>query len=294
MRIVVYTALVGSYDHVPQPEVVWEGCDYIMFTDVVQDERIGIWKVLAIPYANKDNTRIARWVKTHPHVLLPDYDYSLWMDANVVVKDMRFYEIVKGEMAKGVRLASFDHIWRDCCYDEGLAVVSMRRDVLCSVLPEMAVLRDAHYPHHHGLCETNCVLRKHGDSEISAMNEDWWRMIDTYSKRDQLSFNYVAWKRGLDVQLFLGKGHNTRNHTYVSCMGHKDTYSKANDLWGRRIYQSYVKRMTPLWDKYTHHCDKAGWIEFQLKTMHWCYNVLLRIYMLMHDVKFAIKKNREV
>ena len=24
--------------------------------------------------------------------------------------------------------------------------------------------------------------------------EDWWKIVSTQSKRDQLSFNYVAWK----------------------------------------------------------------------------------------------------
>ena len=38
------------------------------------------------------------------------------------------------------------------------------------------------------------TLRRHNEKDCIKVMEDWWKEIRYGSKRDQLSFNYVAWK----------------------------------------------------------------------------------------------------
>ena len=45
------------------------------------------------------------------------------------------------------------------------------------------------------------ILRRHTDA-IRRLNEAWWNEIVRGSRRDQLSFNYVAWKLGLSYATF--------------------------------------------------------------------------------------------
>jgi hypothetical protein len=45
------------------------------------------------------------------------------------------------------------------------------------------------------------ILRRHTDA-IRHLNEAWWNEIVRGSRRDQLSFNYVAWKLGLRYATF--------------------------------------------------------------------------------------------
>ena len=47
--------------------------------------------------------------------------------------------------------------------------------------------------------------------------EEWWNEIKYYSKRDQLSFNYVAWNQNFNFNYIPGQ---TRNNTFFSYRKH--------------------------------------------------------------------------
>ena len=91
-RYVIYTALIGGYDAIQQPLVVDNRFDYVLFTDVVRESKIGVWQIRKVDYTNANMIRIARYVKTHPMELLPDYDCSVWMDANLQITSSYIYE----------------------------------------------------------------------------------------------------------------------------------------------------------------------------------------------------------
>src|SRR5690606_5803559 len=82
-RIAVYTAVTSGYDDLKDPETLPITCDFIVFSE--QDLDLRIWQTRPMPMFDSDPTRRARFVKTHPHLLLKDYDVSIWIDANVAV-----------------------------------------------------------------------------------------------------------------------------------------------------------------------------------------------------------------
>ena len=49
--------------------------------------------------------------------------------------------------------------------------------------------------------------------------EKWWNQIKNFSKRDQLSFNYVVWKTGIKIKYISKKfvfGYfHQNNHSYM-------------------------------------------------------------------------------
>ena len=53
------------------------------------------------------------------------------------------------------------------------------------------------YPRHNGLITGMVILRRHNEKDCIKVMEHWWTEIKYGSKRDQLSFNYVAWKNKL-------------------------------------------------------------------------------------------------
>ena len=91
-RYVIYSALVGNYDEILQPLVEDERFDFVLFTDIITKDRVGVWQVRPIEYHNDDNTRICRYVKTHPEILLPDYAVSVWIDSNIQIIDGFIYD----------------------------------------------------------------------------------------------------------------------------------------------------------------------------------------------------------
>ncbi len=84
-RIVLYTAIFGKYDNLLLPECIDPEVDYVCFHGRARND-CGVWQMRAAPYYHSDPTRIARWVKTHPHELFPDHDVAVWLDANIILK----------------------------------------------------------------------------------------------------------------------------------------------------------------------------------------------------------------
>ena len=234
-KYVIYTAMVGGYDEIMQPQVVDDRFDYILFSNDIKEDRVGVWQVRPIAYTNPDNTRICRYVKTHPEELLPGYDASVWMDSNIRIMTSAVYERIVELYESGSVIASMNHPLRDCIYDEAFEVMYIRYEREKVVVDWCHKLRKENYPKHNGLYETNVMFRKHNTSLISETNVMWWDCIEKYSKRDQLSFNYVLWKLGVKCEYFLGKHKCVHNSTDFSYIEHqnigKKIYMYSNDEW---------------------------------------------------------------
>lgn len=220
MRKVIYTSIVGDYDPLPQPEVVDEGFDYICFSDDIKEDKAGVWTIRPIPYSNKDSTRLSRYVKLLPHVALPDYDVSVWIDANIRITGKEFYDVVNDRIASGVLMAQVPHPQRDCVYEEISMCYKDLRIGLCDALRQRRHLKKEGFPRHFGMMENNLILRRHNDPVVRQVSDGWWREYLTYSIRDQLSLMPVCWKSGFRPELLLGEGKNARNVPYLEIMRH--------------------------------------------------------------------------
>ena len=82
---VIYTCLTGNYDGLKQPKYIYDGYDYICFSNEFSESHIGIWEIRKIPFETNDKLRLSRFVKINPHLALPEYEYSLWMDSNLQI-----------------------------------------------------------------------------------------------------------------------------------------------------------------------------------------------------------------
>ena len=47
-KYVIYSALVGAYDTIFQPEVVDDRFDFVLFTNEVKEDHVGVWKIRPI------------------------------------------------------------------------------------------------------------------------------------------------------------------------------------------------------------------------------------------------------
>lgn len=220
-RYVIYSAIVGGYDEILQPLVIDERFDYVLFSNDIKDSQVGVWQIRPIPYSNPDNTRVCRYVKTHPEELLKDYEVSVWTDSNVQVLSHYLYEKVVELDKQGVAISSMWHPERKCIYEEAFAVVNMMVEHEKVVVDWCHFLRKQKYPVNNGLCETNVMYRKHNEI-VRQIDELWWRCIENYSRRDQLSFNYVLWELGVPCHYFFGEGRNARNTEHMRLVMHKD------------------------------------------------------------------------
>ena len=88
-RKVIFTCLTGGYDRLEQPAAVAPDWDYVCFTDT--DGQDGVWRLRKIPVDSPDPVVRSRFPKILPDRVLPEYDYSVYMDANLCITGEEFY-----------------------------------------------------------------------------------------------------------------------------------------------------------------------------------------------------------
>lgn len=206
-RLVVYTALFGDYGGlIEQPKL--EGVDYICYTNRT-DLTSASWKIVQVPQpVLDDNPRSNRYYKLLPHKHLShDYEVSLYIDANILILK-NISKLVK-TVLDNKSMAFFDHNNnkkdpRNCIYQEYESILKLseqyniEKDSPEAMRQQIQRFREEGYPENNGLITAPVLIRKHFDPKVIALMEAWWNVVANESRRDQLSFNYVAWKQDFD------------------------------------------------------------------------------------------------
>jgi len=230
-KIVIYTAIFGGKDELIEPKFTLKGCDFVCFTD--QDFISDVWLVRKVEPEFEDPVRNARMYKVLPHKYLLEYEISIWIDGNLLLRgDVN--ELIK-KYLKDYNLAIFDHnqhkkrwkklFWvkntedcRDCLYEEAKYLLRIGKDGKYKDDPDLMTeqierYKKEGYPEHNGLAVTMMLIRRHNETDVMQTMEDWWEEIENGSRRDQLSFNYVAWKNKLNFMYM--KGDSRRNKWFL-------------------------------------------------------------------------------
>ncbi|MBJ6127836.1 glycosyltransferase domain-containing protein [Microvirga splendida] len=210
-KIVFYTAIFGEYDNLLLPERINPSVDYVCFTDRPRNE-YGVWQMRSAPYYHPDPTRIARWVKTHPHELFPGHEVAVWLDANIILKgDIHGYiEMVESQ---GADLGLISHPHRACFYDEAEACKRLKKDSSKLIDKQVEDYKRAGLPLKQPLFETGFMivpLRSRGTANALHL---WWQQIERFSRRDQLGLAWVSYRcPGLHIASLLPQGASVRDH----------------------------------------------------------------------------------
>lgn len=240
-KLVVYTAIIGGdYDQLLQPLAIRDDVSYICYVKKGSNipSKNGVWEIRELDFSNKDNTRIARYAKMHPHVLLKEYDYSLWIDGNIQIASDDVYNILDNKIKQGVLLSSMSHPHVDCCYDDAYICIASHKDKAWKIIAQIIYLKLHGFPKNFGLYETNVFYRKHSSPRIIQFNELWWKILSKLSRRDQLGCTYAMWKTGLPMDYFLEKGKNARNSSLFSYTKHNK--KKNEEPHHRGILKEYI------------------------------------------------------
>ncbi len=219
-KVVVYTSIVDSYDFlrsVPKNLENLEHIDFICFSNCLSGGFVNGWEVRPLPVNDRNSTRICRRLKVNPHIFFPHHQASLWVDGNIGLTRKAVHEINKFSMSD-YKVSGFSHPLRNCIYNEAKSCILEKKDDPELIKKQIEMIRQLGYPKENGLTETNVLFRKHQDPEvINAMNE-WQIWIDGYSRRDQLSFDYVIWHSGIVKHVISGSARNNENECFV--IGH--------------------------------------------------------------------------
>jgi len=227
-KIVVYTAISGDYDDLKIPKFISQNCDYVCFTD---NDKIDsdFWTILPFPDSSLDKVRKCRLVKILPHKFFSAYRISVWLDGNIeIMGDVN--EIIKEYLIiQKNKIVSFKHPMRNCIYEEGKMCIEQQRDKKSIIEEQLSKYVKADYPAQHGLIESNVIIRDHNDAQVIDVMEDWWQEVKKFSRRDQLSFNYVVWKNKSSYAVMTGSARNTNDFFLLKEHAKKSFVDKVVD-----------------------------------------------------------------
>ncbi len=217
MPTVVYTAIYGDRDDLKEPAIELKDCDLVCFTDR-KDLESKAFEIRFQPAVHSDPRISAKIFKMLPHRFFPDYDYSVWVDASIVFKRGDIIELVNTYLDVH-NMAVLAHSDTDCTY-EAAELTSRWPEIDESgtqlIKKQIEEYKSLNFPRHSGFVSAGFILRRHLAPDVVRFDEDWWREIQRFP-RDELSFNYLAWKNSCKYAVIPGK---VWDNDYFAVMSH--------------------------------------------------------------------------
>ena len=200
---VVYTVITGGYDNIKEPQIDTEssGLEYFLLTDKYPEGYSGKWNVRVID--NPDNLsplRFSRWLKMHPHLLFPEYDYSVYVDGKLEIRrDPKELLQIYG---KASGMLCFPHYESSSIEEEAAAIISNQKGSPEELDKQIETYKSEGYAGKGFVTDNACLIRDHRDEALQKVMEDWWLEYQKYDHgRDQMSFDYACWKNSYDYDI---------------------------------------------------------------------------------------------
>lgn len=199
-RVVVFTAIIGGKDDLVIPEHIVNDWDYVCFSDTeIPGEHI--FEIRKPDYLDADPVWTARFIKTHPHLYFQEYTYAVWLDSSILIRGPHLETMVNRCMEQDILFMGNPHPDRECLYEELAKCIQLQKDDPGVMKSQVERYKREGYPMQNGMLETGILIRRHNDSRVIDLDNDWWNEINSGSCRDQLSVMYVLWKHQLPYSL---------------------------------------------------------------------------------------------
>jgi len=203
MKLLVYTAVIDYQDILVDPVPNLCGVDKICFTDMDYVEKSKFAFVRVDP-SGETASKKQRHVKIHWPQVFNEYEYSLYMDSGVeLLTDPNIFIDMLGDKD----LLLFDHYRRDCLYEEARECLVRGLGDSQEITAQVSHYLSEGYPSHNGLYGCTVLFRRHTEA-MRDFSERWWKEVQRFSSRDQISFPYVKWETGFQVATFPVRWHN--------------------------------------------------------------------------------------
>ena len=197
---VIYTAVFGNFDNLSEIQNPDKNTGYFCFTDN-KNFSPATWNVIYCDINIDDFRKFAKIFKIFPHKFFPNAEITLWVDGNYIIKKThkKFFEKYK----ENLDIKFFKHSFRNCIFKEANYLIKNKRefDPIC-IKNQLSHYKKNGMQKNNGLINGAIILRNNKNRFVQNLMYEWWFEIETYSIRDQLSFNYVCWKNQHQLKYF--------------------------------------------------------------------------------------------
>ena len=198
-KFIAYAAVFGKKSNFKMPRPFDMNVERVLYTDLDVFEPHVFYQVkkISLDHMSLNFTRKNRIAK----ILIPDeifdnYEYSLYLDYKHPT-EADFDHLVNCLEPDSDILVS-KHKMRDCIYDEGQKCIEKGKGSESEILEQLYFYRTQGYPAHNGLFANYWIFRRH-TKRLREQMHLWWRQVEEYSERDQISLPYVAWKHNMKI-----------------------------------------------------------------------------------------------
>lgn len=199
-EMLVFTGVFGKGDALHDPALPLLDLDFVCWTDL-DFEGKSRWWMIKRNFDDLPPVKRNRRVKIFFQPNFNGYEYSLYLDSTVrLLVDPR--QLISF-LQPGSDIAVFDHPARDCLYEEAREVIRRGLDDADVVWEQVTRYRGEGILPHAGLWACTVILRRHTPS-MQEFCQAWWKEVEAFSCRDQISFPYVVAKSGVKVSTFPG------------------------------------------------------------------------------------------
>ncbi len=193
MEKILYTSIVNGYDTLKECNVITPHWRYICYTND-PNLKSKTWEVRYLE--NLKTVKDARTIKIiGPLSLFSSEDIAIWIDGSIRVNcDL---DVFIENHCKDQELTLLKHPHRGCVYEEAQACIKRKKDDPSIITQQVNRYRQENYPVNAGMVGTGLIIRKNTE-KVKQLCQEWFKEVEKGSKRDQLSFNYVARKMNMN------------------------------------------------------------------------------------------------
>ncbi|SEK63735.1 Protein of unknown function [Butyrivibrio sp. ob235] len=207
-RIAIYSCVTGKYDSIQKPIILPDNCDFYMVTDDPESVE-NCWNYIDVDEIVPDKSMSPkdknRFVKMHPDYVFKDYKYSIYIDGNIKpISDFTKYINMVGQCG----IATFMHPHNRCVYKECRTVLENKKASREEIDKHLQFFKKEGMPKNFGFADCGLIVRRHNDKMCRTFMDEWWEQYCQYSKRDQISFAYTAFKQGIQMSEITVLGKN--------------------------------------------------------------------------------------
>ena len=189
----VYTVITGGYDELKDPLHVDPDLDYFFFTDCPEKYTSKVWKIRELPSNGLDSSLLkCRYAKMHPFELLPEYDFTAYVDGKLTILGS-ITEYINTYARESSMLCCPHPTHRDIA-EEAKYIAMLGKWDNDEMQKQIEAYRQEGYNDNNVLIESAFLIRSNHDEKLRQVMETWWHECSTKTGRDQLSFGYACWK----------------------------------------------------------------------------------------------------
>ena len=190
------------------------------------------------PLLGLDPNRASRRAKLMPDRYFPFTTWSIYVDNNArLIADPQDL-ITHTTLLGNYPIYAIRHPHRSCCYAEAKVCKRTQKDTVERIDGQMIHYSNLGFRKNAGLLHGAFLIRDHNHPKLAALGQVWFEHVLRYSRRDQLSFAFVA--EALNVEPFY-----MDNALNGSVMFRWPIYidDDRRDKWKRSYWKRVIKPM---------------------------------------------------